>query len=255
VLLVRAILHPLTKHQQITMAKMQQKQASVQPKIAALKAKYPNDKQKLQLETMRVYREAGINPAGQIAGCLPMLIQLPIWVALYSALNYDINLWHSPFMFWIRDLSAPDALVSWHPATEIPLLSWMIGPVDKFNLLPILLAGSMWLQQKYTPKPTPAPGTPPDQLAQQQQMQKMMGFMMVFMGIMFYNMPSGLNLYIMASSAFGALEQQRIRKHMEERKKDPDFAKPKGGGWMEKLMEMVEKKAATSHTYRKEKDE
>ena len=138
---------------------------------------------------------------------------------------------------------------------SFPLLSWMLGPVDKFNLLPILLAGSMWLQQKYTPKPTPAPGTPPEQIAQQQQMQKMMGFMMIFMGIMFYNMPSGLNLYIMASSAFGALEQQRIRKHMEEQKKNPDFGKAKGGGWMERLMELVEKKAATSHTLRKDKDE
>ncbi len=254
VLLVRAILHPLTKHQQMSMSQMQQKQATVAPKVAALKQKYPNDRQKQQLEMMKVYREAGINPAAQMAGCLPMVIQLPIWVALYSALNYDINLWHAPFLLWIRDLSAPDALFHWSPAVNVPLLSFILGPVSNFNLLPILLAGSMWLQQKYTPKPTPAPDTPPDQLAQQQQMQKMMSFMMVFMGIMFYNMPSGLNLYIMASSAFGALEQQRIRKHMEERKKDPDFGKPKTGGWMEKLMAKMEKKAAASHTFRREKD-
>jgi YidC/Oxa1 family membrane protein insertase len=255
VLLVRLMLHPLTKHQQVVMAQMQQKQASVQPKIAAAKTKFANDKQKLQLETMRIYREAGINPAGQIAGCLPMLIQLPIWVALYSALSNDINLWHAPFVSWINDLSAPDALISWNSAVNIPILSWILGPVDKFNLLPILLSVSMWLQQKLMPKPTPAPGTPPEQIAQQQQMQKMMGFMMIFMGIMFYNMPSGLNLYIMASSAFGALESHRIRKHMEERKKDPNFGKPKEGGWMAKLMEHVEKKAATTHTLRKDKDE
>lgn len=255
VLIVRTLLHPLTKHQQMAMAQMQQKQAAIQPKIAAAKAKFANDKQKLQLETMRIYREAGINPAGQLAGCLPMLIQLPIWVALYSALNNDINLWHAPFVSWIDDLSAPDALLKWSPAVNIPILSWILGPVDRFNLLPILLAASMWLQQKFTPKPTPAPGTPPEQIAQQKQMQKMMGFMMIFMGLLFYNMPSGLNLYIMASSAFGALEQKRIRKHMEERKKDPNFGKPKEGGWMAKLMEQVEKKAAASHTVRKEKDE
>ena len=251
VLLVRLIMHPLTKYQQISMAQMQAKQATVQPKVAAVKLKFPNDKQKQQLETMRIYREAGINPASQVAGCLPMVIQLPIWVALYSALNYDINLWHAPFLFWIKDLSAPDALYSWMPPVNIPLY----GAVDKFNVLPILLAFSMWLQQKYTPKAPTAPGTPPEQVAQQQQMQKMMGFMMIFMGIMFYSMPSGLNLYIMASSFFGVLEQKRIRKHMEDQRNRPISTEPKKRNrWIEKIMDLMEKKATESRTIRKSKD-
>jgi YidC/Oxa1 family membrane protein insertase len=255
VLLVRAIMHPLTKYQQVTMAQMQARQAAIQPKIAAVKQKYPNDRQKQQAETMRVYREAGINPASQIAGCLPMVIQLPIWVALYSALNYDIHLWHEPFALWIRDLSAPDALFSWSTPINIPLLSFLLGPVTKFNLLPILLAIAMYLQQKFTPKPPPAPGTSPEQIAQQQQMQKMMGFMMIFMGLLFYNMPSGLNLYIMASSAFGVLEQKRIRKHMEELRNRPQAQEPKKRHpWMDKLADMMEKRAAESHTIRKGKD-
>jgi YidC/Oxa1 family membrane protein insertase len=256
VLLVRLILHPLTKYQQISMAQMQAKQATVQPKVAAVKAKFPNDKQKQQLETMRIYREAGINPASQAAGCLPMVIQLPIWVALYSALNYDINLWHEPFAFWIRDLSAPDAMFSWATPINIPLLSFLIGPLTKFNLLPIFLAIGMYLQQKYTPKAPIAPGTAPEVVAQQQQMQKMMGFMMIFMGTLFYNMPSGLNLYIMASSFFGVLEQKRIRKHMEDRKNQVfSNEPPKQAGWITRLMAMMEKKATESRTIRKDKQD
>jgi len=255
VLLVRVILHPLTKYQMVSMAQMQAKNAAIQPKIAAVKQKYANDKQKQQAEMMRVYREAGFNPASQMAGCLPMFIQLPIWAALYSALTYDLNLWHEPFALWIRDLSAPDALFSWSTAIDIPVISWMIGPVTKFNLLPLLLAVAMYLQQKFTPKPPPAPGTPPEQIAQQQQMQKITGFMMIFFGVMFYNMPSGLNLYIMASSAFGVLEQQRIRKHVEQERNRPQELQPKKAHpWMDKLMDMMEKRAAESHTIRKSKD-
>ncbi len=254
VLLVRLIMHPLTKHQQVTMTQMQQRQAEVAPKIDALKKRHANDRQQLQVETMRVYREAGINPASQVAGCLPMLIQLPIWVALYSALNYDIQLWHAPFIWWIRDLSAPDALYAWTTPVNIPLFSWFIGPVTKFNLLPVLLGAAMYFQQKFTPKPTPPAGGSSDQANQQQQMQKMMGFMMIFMGLLFYNMPSGLCLYIMASSAFGVAEQIRIRKHIEERRNRPPSAKPaRRMAWLDKIMEGMEKKARESHTVRKDK--
>lgn len=254
VLLVRVILHPLTKHQQVTMTKMQQRQAEVAPKIEAIKQRFAKDRQQIQTETMRVYREAGINPASQAAGCLPMLIQMPIWIALYSALNYDINLRHAPFVLWIRDLSTPDAFMHWDKAVNIPLISWFIGDVTNLNLLPVLLAVAMFLQQKFTPKPKPAAGASPEQLAQQQQMQKMMGFMMIFMGLLFYNMPSGLCLYIMASSTFGILEQYRIRQHIEKQRNLPVTQK---ASWrlpfVDKIMEAMEKKAKQSHTLRKEK--
>ncbi len=253
VLIVRVLLHPLTKHQQVAMSQMQQKQAALQPKIEAAKKKFANDKQKLQLEMMQIYREAGINPASQMAGCLPMLIQLPIWVALYSALNYDINLWHAPFALWINDLSAPDGLLTFAPV-NIPLLSLILGPVDKLNVLPILLSASMYLQQKFMPKPKPMNGDSA-QSEQQKQMQKMMGFMMLFMGLLFYNMPSGLNLYIMASSTFGIIEQIRIRKHIEERQNRPEQKKPaRRNPWMEKIFASMEKKARDAHTVRKSKD-
>lgn len=256
VLIVRVILHPLTKHQQVAMTRMQQKQAEVAPKIEAAKQRFANDRQQLQLEMMRIYREAGINPASQVAGCLPMVIQLPIWVALYSALQYDINLWHAPFMLWIRDLSAPDALYNFAGPVNLPLLSWIMGPIYAINVLPVLLAISMYLQQKFTPKPKPAPGTSPEMIAQQQQMQKMMGFMMIFMGLIFYNMPSGLNLYIMASSFFGILEQKRIRKHIEEQKNRPvEPAKPrKRNPWINGMLEKLEKRARDSRTVKKGKE-
>jgi len=256
VILVRTLLHPLTKHQQVTMAKMQQKQAEVQPKLEAIKQKYANDRQKLQEETLKIYREAGINPAGQLAGCLPMLIQMPIWVALYSALNYDINLRHAPFIWWIKDLSGPDSLLQFEPVT-IPLLSMILGPVDRLNVLPILLSISMYLQQKLMPK-APAAQQKTAQSEQMAQMQKMMGFMMLIMGLIFYNMPSGLNLYIMASSTFGILEQRRIRKHIGTQLERAEAAKqaepgPKRGQRVQQLFKSLDKKTRATRTVRKTK--
>jgi len=258
VILVRAVLHPLTKHQQVNMARLQKKQAVLQPKLEAIKQRYANDKQRMQEEIIKAYQEAGISPTAQLAGCLPMLLQMPIWVALYSALNYDINLRHQPFMLWIKDLSGPDSLLRFQPVS-IPIISWFIGPVDRLNVLPILLAGSMYLQQRFMPKPqqqTPRKAGQQDQMAQ---MQKMMGFMMLIMGLVFYNMPSGLNLYIMASSLFGMAEQWRIRKHIQaetEQGDEPDH-RPRqrppdeSGKRLEAWLKKIEKKTRHSRTVRK----
>src|SRR5262249_23136406 len=155
-----------------------------------------------------------------MVGMLPMLVQIPILGSLWTALNTDIHLRHAPLDgWWIRDLSAPDALITFPHPLDIPVLSALpfIGRaftgITMFNLLPILMGVSMYLQQKYMPKPTmqtlktgdkstPGPGgmTPEEQLRQQQ----MMGYMMTFMfPLMFYYMPSGLNLYWMATNVFG----------------------------------------------------
>jgi YidC/Oxa1 family membrane protein insertase len=227
VLVVRTILHPITKKGQVNMMRMQQAMSSLQPKMEELKKKYANDKAKLNQETMKLYQEAGVNPATQmLSSCLPMMLQMPIWIALYASLNYNIDMRHEPFMLWIKDLTAPDAMIEFSKCYSVPLLGSLIGPVCSFNLLPILVSAFMFMQQKFMPKSKPAQAGP--QSEQAAQMQKMMPYMTLFFGLLFYNMPSGLNLYIWTSSFFAVIEQWRIRKHLEDLKgkepKEPDDA-------------------------------
>lgn len=223
VLIVRICLHPVTKYSQTHMLKMQEQMSTLAPRMEEAKKKYANDRQKLNQEMMKVYREAGVNPTGQMLGCLPMMLQMPIWVALWMSLNTTVELRHAGFILWIRDLSTPDALVHFANAYHVPLLSGLIGPITSFNLLPLLLAVFMYLQQRFmSPKKGPAKPASgeaakkaADQMSQQK---KMMNIMMIFFGVLFYNMPSGLTTYIMTSSMVGMIEQYRIRKQVAEAK-------------------------------------
>jgi YidC/Oxa1 family membrane protein insertase len=219
------------------MMKMQKGMAALKPKLEALQQQFKNDKQKLNEETMKLYREEGINPAGQMLGCLPMFLQMPVWVALWTTLNTNIDMRHEPFFGWIRDLSAPDALIPFSSTYHIPLLGSMMGPIHAFNLLPIIMTITMYAQQKIMQKMTqPAvPQTPkydeqgrviPDPMVQQQ---KIMNFMMIFFGFIFYNFPSGLNLYILTSNMLGMAEQIYIKKQLKRRDERGDFdLKPAG---------------------------
>ena len=143
-------------------------------------------------------------------GMLPMFVQMPIWVALWSAVYTSIDLRGAAFLpFWITDLSAPDALVRFSTVT-VPLLGWK---VDAFNLLPILMGIAFYLQQKLTPQQAAASANP--QVAQQQKM--MMIMMPLLFPLMLYTAPSGVNLYIMASTFAGVIEQYVIKKHIREK--------------------------------------
>jgi YidC/Oxa1 family membrane protein insertase len=251
VLIVRVILHPVTKKGQVNMVKMQERMQVMQPKLEEIKKKYANDKAKLNQATMEVYRESGMSPAGQLLTCLPMGLQMPIWVALYTSLNYTVEMRHQPFCLWIRDLTGPDAINAWFgwhfQPFSIPLLSGMIGPIDSVNVLPIILSITMYFQQRFMPKAATAhkrESKSPDQLAQQQ---KIMNFMMVFFGVLFYNAPAGLNLYILSSNIFGMLEQWRIRRHIAAEKARGKFAPPppksrevRPPGFLKKLQKMAE---------------
>jgi YidC/Oxa1 family membrane protein insertase len=231
VIIVRLILHPVTKRGQVSMMKMQKAQASIKPKLDALQEKYKNDKQKLQEEQMKLYREEGINPMGSILGCLPMGLQMPIWIALWTTLNTNVDMRHMPFFWWIHDLSSPDALIPFGTSYDVPLIGTLMGPISAFNLLPIIMTITMYAQQKlmqkFTKPVTPAQpkldkdGNP---IADPQaQMQKMMGFMMVFFGFIFYNFPSGLNLYILTSNLLGMAEQYHIKKQIREQDEKGGF--------------------------------
>jgi len=200
VFLVRLILHPLTKKSQVSMMRMQK----LAPQIQKLKEKYADDKNALNKEMMKVYKEQGASP---LLGCLPMLLQMPIWIALYTGLRCAYELRHASFLpFWITDLAAPDALFVF--SRPLPLIG------TTFNLLPILLGIAMFLQSKYGPGSAQA-ATGSDQAQQTQKMMKyMMPAMMLFI---FYNMPSGLNLYIMASTFAGLIDQYLVRKHIRQK--------------------------------------
>jgi YidC/Oxa1 family membrane protein insertase len=145
-------------------------------------------------------------------GFLPMMVQMPIWIALWSAVYASIDLRGAPFLpFWITDLSAPDALFRF-PAVTLPLF----GKLDSFNLLPILMGVAFYLQQKLMPSQAAASANP--QAAQQQQMQKTMMIMMpLLFPLMLYKAPSGVNMYIMSSTFAGVFEQYVIRKHIREK--------------------------------------
>ncbi|HVT79674.1 MAG TPA: membrane protein insertase YidC [Phycisphaerae bacterium] len=214
VVIVRALLHPLTRASQINMAKMAKKMRDVQPKLEAVKKKYADDKRKQSEETMRIYKENNVNPAGGIMGCLPMFIQMPIWAALYSGLRNDIDLRHAPFIpGWINDLASPDYVFPHtiptlgHPAFSVPLL----GDIYALNLLPILLAGVFFIQMKVSTASQPKATDP-----QQAQMQKMSQYMIFIFPLFLYNAPSGLNLYIFASTMAGLLDTWLVRKSLKK---------------------------------------
>jgi YidC/Oxa1 family membrane protein insertase len=204
VLLMRLALHPVTRYSQVAMSKM----SKLAPRAEEIKKKYGSNKAEMNKKLMELYREQGASP---ILGMVPMFIQIPIWVALWSAIYTTIDLRGAAFLpFWITDLSAPDALVKWTPFT-IPLFGWT---VSSLNLLPILMGVAFYLQQKLMPMQQPSAATNP-QLAQQQKI--MMIMMPLMFPLMLYNAPSGVNLYIMASTFGGVFEQWIIKKHIEEK--------------------------------------
>jgi YidC/Oxa1 family membrane protein insertase len=203
VFLFRLVMHPITKKSQVSMGKM----SKLAPKAEEIKKKYAGNKAEMNKQIMALYKEQGASP---IMGFLPMMFQMPIWIALWSAVYAGIELRGAAFLpFWITDLSVPDALVRFSTVT-VPLLGWKI---DSLNLLPILMGVAFYLQQKLMPSQAAASANP--QVAQQQKM------MMIMMPLMFplllYKAPSGVNLYIMASTFAGIVEQYVIRKHIREK--------------------------------------
>jgi YidC/Oxa1 family membrane protein insertase len=151
----------------------------LQPELERIKEKYKNDANAMNAAVMALYKEHKVNPAG---GCLPMLLQMPLFVALYQVLFNAIELRLAPFVAWMQDLSAPDLLFS-------------IGPIP-VRLLPLLMAASGILSQRVTP-------TDPRQLPT-------MYMMNVMMLVFFYNLPSGLVLYWTVMNLLTALQQWMV---------------------------------------------
>lgn len=200
--IIRIILYPLNQKSFKSMKEMQK----LQPEISALQQKYKGDPKKSQAEMMKLYKEHGANPMG---GCLPLLIQMPILIAFFRVLQNAIELWGAPFYLWMTDLSEPDALLKFSTGSSAwPFIGKMVdGHGYVFlNVLPILMLAVFYIQQKMTP--TAMAATP-----EQQQQQKMMGVLMpVMFGVIFYNMPAGLNLYFAASTLLGIVQQKYMIK-------------------------------------------
>jgi YidC/Oxa1 family membrane protein insertase len=187
-IVVRSALFPLSIKQARGAAKMQ----AIQPEIAALKEKYGNDKEKMARAQMELFRKHNYNPA---AGCLPVFLQLPVFMGLYQALNHAVDLRLAGFL-WIDNLAAPDALF------RMPFAIPYLG--QEFNLLPLITIVLFYVQQKMF--------MPPPANDEQAMQQKMMNFMMIFMGFMFYKVPSGLCVYFIASSLWGLGERKLLPK-------------------------------------------
>ena len=147
--IVRAIMFPVAQKQFKSMAAMRK----VQPKLKAIQEKYKDDKAKQQQETLKLYQTEKINPA---AGCLPIVIQIPIFYALYKVLLVSVEMRHQPFVLWIKDLSAPDPLT---PVNLFGLLHFTPPHLLAIGVLPILVGATQWLTMKLSPQASIRPSS------------------------------------------------------------------------------------------------
>ena len=230
VLIVRTMLHPITKKSQINMQRFGKVMQKLKPEIDKLKSKYPDEPKKVQSEQMALMKKHGVNPF-QMLGCLPMFLQMPIWVALYALLYFMFDIRQEPVFFgffqmfgdwpFLADLSASDHFFG---AFDEPI-QFLMWNVTGINLLPILMGVIFFIQQKYMSPQSGTAMTP-----EQQSQQKIMRIMMVVLfPVMLYSAPSGLTLYILTSSTVGILESRHIRKHVDQMDLEPKAAPPAVG--------------------------
>jgi YidC/Oxa1 family membrane protein insertase len=214
-IIIKFALHPLTKQSLKSMKKMQ----LLQPKIAELKEKHKDDPQKVQKETMKLYSTYGINPMG---GCLPMLLQMPILIALWSLFNVAIDIRQQPFMLWINNLSAPDVI--YRMPFKIPLFG-----IDVISGLAVLLGITMFFQQKMSVKD-------PSQKA-------LVYLMPVMFTALFMTFPSGLNLYYFMFNLLSIGQQYYINHKKGDGELVPVENPKQKKGFMARMMEAAEKQA------------
>jgi len=192
--LVKLAFFPLANRSYQSMAKMKK----IQPQIAALKDLYPDDRAKQQQEQMELFKREGVNP---VSGCLPMVIQIPVFFALYKVIFITIEMRHAPFFGWIRDLSAPDptnvftlfGLVPWEP-TAVPIFGHFLA----LGVWPLIMGVSMFFQMKMNPEPTD-----PVQ-------KSMFAWMPVIFTFMLGTFPAGLVIYWTWNNTLTVIQQYYI---------------------------------------------
>lgn len=187
--IIKLIFWPLTHKSYTSMQKMKK----VQPKIAQVREKFKDDREKLNQELMQLYKTHKVNPMG---GCLPMALQIPVFFALYRMLNAAVDLRHEPFMLWINDLTAPDRL---HVGFSVDLP--VLGTLTGIPVLTVLMGITMFFQQKMTP----TSGDP--------RQEKIMLIMPVMFTFFFINFPSGLVLYWFVNNILSIIQQYWINRN------------------------------------------
>ncbi len=222
-LIIKFVLYPLTKSSYQSMKKMQ----LLQPKIAELKEKYKEDAQKLNKETMKLYSTYGVNPAG---GCLPLVLQMPIFIALWGLLRIAIELRQQPFLWWIKDLSQPDVIFDL--GFKLPIFG-----IQQISGLAVLMGVTTFVQQKMTVKD-------PKQ-------QSLIYIMPVFLTLMFMSFPSGLNLYYFMFNVYSIAQQFYINKSSDGMELQPVKKQNRKKGFMTRLMEAAEQNTKTQQKNRK----
>jgi YidC/Oxa1 family membrane protein insertase len=193
---LRLLLFPLNQFSMVKMRKVAGDMQRVQPKLKAIQAKYkkskdPDARARMNTETMELYKREGVNPFGGVSGCLPLLIQMPILWAFFDVLTATVELRGAPFFGWIQDLTHP----------------------DPFWITPILMGGTMFVQQKMTPTANVDP-----------QQQRMMLFMPVIFTVMFGSLPSGLVLYYFVNNILGIGQQWLVNRHIARLEAAPSKA-------------------------------
>jgi YidC/Oxa1 family membrane protein insertase len=215
-LLMKIVLQPFSASQMKSMQKMK----AVQPLLQKVQEKHKDDRTALSQETMKIYSEYGINPAG---GCLPMIMQMPILISLWSVLSSWMDIRHEHFFGWISDLSAPDVILDL--GFKLPLFQ-----VDKISGLALLMAIAMFVQQKMTV-------TDPNQ-------KSMVYIMPIMFLFMFSGFPSGLNVYYFVFTVLGILQQVWITKFSKNKITLEDLKRaPKKEGWFAQRMRMAQELA------------
>ena len=203
--MVRSCLFPIGRQQALNAQKMQE----LAPEMRKIAEKYKNDMEKRSAAQRELFQKNNYNP---LAGCLPMFLQLPIFIGLYRALSIDIELRQAPLIpgiRWCSNLAGPDMLWNWEsfmPEFLAGRNGWL-GPY--LNVLPLITVGLMIVQQKlFTPPPTDE---------QQEMQQRMMKFMMLFFALMFFRVPAGLCIYFITSSLWGIAERKLLPKRAAEK--------------------------------------
>lgn len=210
--IIKLALQPLTKSSMRSMRKMQK----LKPMMDELRAKYKNDAQTMNVKTMELYKDYGVNPAG---GCLPLLLQMPILYSLYSLFTASIQLRQEPFVLWINDLSVPDVLIS------LPFVAPLIG--NHISGLTLAMGVTMFFQQRQTV-------TDPTQKA-------MIWMMPIMMTIMFNHFPAGLNLYYFTFNILSIGQQWYFNKRHEDEPLKKVERKNKKPSMMERLAQNMPK--------------
>ncbi|HEY0114983.1 MAG TPA: membrane protein insertase YidC [Allosphingosinicella sp.] len=202
-LIVRLLLFPVAQRQFASFGKMR----AIQPKVQALQERYKDDKPRLQQEMLKLYREEKANPA---AGCLPVLLQIPIFYALYRVLIVAVEMRHQPFALWIKDLSAPDPLT---PVNLFGFLPFDPPAILAVGVLPILVGITMWIQQKLNP-PVPDPVQ-----------RKIFGFLPWVLMVVMAPFAAGLQLYWVTNNLL-SIAQQRLLYARNPEMRSPAPARP-----------------------------